>query len=119
MPYSDGYVVPVPRAKLAANRRLARKAGKLWIEHGALAVNECAADAVKPGELASFPQGAKLKDGETVVFSWIAYRSRKERDRINAKVMADPRLAPMMDPARLPFGGKRMVWGGFKPVVRL
>ena len=119
MPYIDGYVVPVPLARFADYRRLARKAGKVWIEHGALAVNECVADDVKSGKLTSFPQSVKLKDDETVVFSWIVYRSRKDRDRINALVMADPRLASMMDPASLPFDGKRMFWGGFKPIVQL
>ena len=88
--YIDGYVVPVPLARLAAYRRLARKAGKVWIEHGALAVSECVADDVKPGKFTSFPQSVKLKDGETVVLSWIVYRSRRDRDRINALVMADP-----------------------------
>ena len=119
MTYIDGYVLPVPLAKLAAYRRLARKAGKVWIEHGALAVNECVADDVKPGKLTSFPQSVKLKQGETVVFAWIVYSSREARDRINAKVMADPRLASMMNPASHPFDGRRMFWGGFKPIVQL
>ncbi len=119
MPYIDGYVVPVPRAKLAAYRRLARKAGKVWIEHGALAVNECVADDVKPGKLTSFPQSVKLKSSETVVLSWIVYRSRRDRDRVNAKVMADPRLTGMHDLKALPFDARRMFWGGFKPIVQL
>jgi len=119
MSYVDGFVVPVPQAKLAAYRRLARKAGKIWREHGALHYVECVADDVKPGKATSFPQAVKLKPGEVVVFSWIVYASRRERDRINKKVMSDPRLADMMDPKLLPFDGKRMFWGGFKPLVEL
>ena len=119
MPYIDGYVLPVPLARLAAYRRLARKAGKVWIEHGALAVNECVADDVKSGKLTSFPQSVKRKHGETVVLSWIVYRSRRDRDRINARVMADPRLAAMQHSETLPFDAKRMFWGGFKPIVQL
>ena len=117
--YVDGFVVPVPTKNLAAYRRMARKAGKVWIEHGALQYTECVADDVKPGKRTSFPQSVKLKDGETVVFSWIVYKSRAQRDRVNAKVMADPRLAEMMNPKSLPFDGKRMFWGGFKGLVEL
>jgi len=117
--YVDGFVVPVPKRKLQAYLKLARKAGKIWREHGALEYRECAADDVKPGKHTSFPQSVKLKPGETVVFSWVIYKSRKQRDRINAKVMKDPRLADMMDPKKLPFDGKRMFWGGFKAVVEL
>ena len=117
--YVDGFVVPVPTKNLAAYRRMANKAGKVWIEHGALQYRECVADDVKPGKTTSFPQSVKLKEGETVVFSWIVYKSRKDRDRINAKVMADPRLAAMMDPKSMPFDGKRMFWGGFKSLVEL
>ena len=115
--YVDGYVVPVPKAKLAAYRSMARKCGKVWIEHGALAVRENVADDVKPGKLTSFPQAVKLKADEVVVFSWIVFKSRRDRDRINAKVMADPRLAALMDPKSMPFDGKRMFWGGFKVLV--
>jgi uncharacterized protein YbaA (DUF1428 family) len=117
--YVDGFVVPVPQAQLAAYRRMARKAGKIWIEHGALEYTECVADDVKPGKLTSFPQAVKLKPDEVVVFAWIVYRSRRERDRINAKVMADPRLKSMMDPKAMLFDGRRMFWGGFKPLVDL
>ena len=117
--YVDGFVVPVPKKNLVAYRRMARKAGKVWIEHGALQYTECVADDVKPGKRTSFPQSVKLKDGETVVFSWIVYKSRAQRDRVNAKVMADPRLAEMMNPKSLPFDGKRMFWGGFKGLVEL
>lgn len=117
--YVDGYVVPVPKANLAVYRKLAKKAGAIWIEYGALAVRECVADDVKPGKLTSFPQAVKLKADEVVIFSWIEYKSRRDRDRINAKVMADPRLALMMDPKNAPFDGKRMFWGGFKTLVAL
>ena len=117
--YVDGFVVPVPRSNLDAYRRMSRKAGKVWLEHGALQYWECAGDDVKPGKVTSFPQAVKLKDDETVVFSWILYKSRRDRDRINAKVMKDPRLADMMDPKRLPFDGMRMFWGGFKSIVEM
>lgn len=117
--YVDGFVVPVPKQNLAAYRRMARQVGKLWIEHGALAVRECVADDVKPGKLTSFPQSVLLKDDETVVFSWVVYSSRKARDRINAKVMADPRMAKMMDPKNIPFDGKRLIHGGFKGMLEL
>jgi uncharacterized protein YbaA (DUF1428 family) len=117
--YVDGYVLPVPKRKLAAYRRLAQKAGKVWRDHGALEVRECVADDVKPGKLTSFPQSVKLRQGETVVFSYIVYKSRAQRDRVNAKVMKDPRLQNMMDPRNMPFDGKRMFWGGFKGLVEL
>ncbi|ANB16307.1 DUF1428 domain-containing protein [Dokdonella koreensis] len=118
MSYVDGFVLPVPKDKLAAYRALARKAGKIWKEHGALAYVECVADDVKPGKVTSFPQSVKLKPDEVVVFSWIVYASRAQRDRINKKVMADPRLAGL-DMKNVPFDGKRMFWGGFKPIVQL
>lgn len=119
MNYVDGFVVPVPTKNLAAYRKLARKAGKIWREHGALEYIECVADDVKPGKVTSFPQSVKLKAGETVVFSWIVYKSRAQRDRVNAKVMKDPRLTGMMNPQALPFDAKRMFWGGFKGIVEL
>ena len=119
MSYVDGFVVPVPTKNLPAYRRMARKAGKVWRDHGALDYNECVADDVKPGKHTSFPQSVKLKAGETVVFSWIVYKSRAHRDRVNAKAMADPRLADMMDPKKMPFDGKRMFWGGFKVFVKV
>ena len=117
--YVDGYVVPVPKKKIAVYRKLARKAGKVWIEHGALAVHENVADDVKRGKWTSFPRAVKLKKGEVVVFSWIVFKSRQQRDKVNAKVMKDPRLAKMMDPKNPPFDGKRMFWGGFKSLVVL
>jgi uncharacterized protein YbaA (DUF1428 family) len=119
MAYVDGFVVPVPKKKLQAYRRMAAKAGKIWREHGALEFRECVADDVKPGKYTSFPQSVKLKPGETVMFSWIVYRNRKQRDRVNARVMKDKRMAPMMDPKAMPFDGKRMFWGGFKVMVDL
>ena len=119
MSYVDGIVIPVPKANLAAYRSMARKAGKVWREHGALHYTECVADDVKPGKVTSFPQAVKLKADEVVVFSWIVYKSRRDRDRIMKKVMSDPRLASMMDPKSMSFDGKRMFWGGFKPIVEL
>ena len=119
MAYVDGFVVPVPKKRLAAYRRMARKAGKVWREHGALHYMECVADDVKAGKVTSFPQAVKLKPDEVVVFSWIVFASRRDRDRVNRKVMGDPRLAAMMDPKTLPFDGRRMFWGGFKPMVEL
>ncbi len=115
--YVDGIVVPVPKKNLAAYRRMAQKSGKVWREYGALEYRECVADDVKPGKWTSFPQSVKLKAGETVVFSYVVYKSRKDRDRIIAKVMQDSRLAKMMK--SMPFDGKRMFWGGFRPIVSL
>jgi uncharacterized protein YbaA (DUF1428 family) len=119
MSYIDGFVIPVPTNKVAAYRRLAAKAGKIWMEYGALQLVESLADDVKPGKYTSFPQSVKLKKGEKVVFSFIVYKSRKDRDRINKKVMNDPRIAKMMDPKNPPFDMKRMFVGGFKAMVEL
>jgi uncharacterized protein YbaA (DUF1428 family) len=119
MPYVDGFIVAVPQKNLDAYRSMARKAGKVWREHGALEFRECVADDVKVGKWTSFPQSVKLKPGETVVFSYIVYKSRAHRDRVNAKVMKDPRLKNMMDPKAMPFDGKRMIYGGFKVLVEL
>lgn len=119
MKYVDGFIVPVPKKNLPAYRRMAQKAGKVWREHGALEVKECIADDVKVGKLTSFPRSVKLKAGETVVFAWITYKSRAHRDRVNAKVMKDPRLAKMMDPRGMPFDGKRLIYGGFKTFIDL
>jgi uncharacterized protein YbaA (DUF1428 family) len=117
MSYVDGFVVPVPRKNLPAYRRMAKKAGKVWREHGALEYKEWISDDVKVGKLTSFPRSVKLKPGETVVFSYIVYKSRAHRDRVNAKVMNDPRLAEMMDPKSTPFDGKRLIYGGFKILI--
>jgi len=117
MSYVDGYVLPLPKKNIEAYRRMAQKAGKVWRDHGALEYIECVADDVKPGKHTSFPQSVKLKPAETVVFAYIVFKSRAHRDRVNAKVMKDPRLADMMDPKAMPFDGKRMFWGGFKTFV--
>ena len=119
MAYVDGFVVPVPRKKLQAYRRMAQKAGKVWREHGALDYKECVADDVKWGKRTSFPRSVKQKAGETVMFSYIVYKSRADRDRVVAKVMKDKRLAAMMDPKKVPFDAKRMIYGGFKVMVDL
>ena len=117
MAYVDGFIVPVPKKNVEAYRRLARKAGKIWREYGALEFKECVADDVKMGKRTSFPRSVKRKPSETVMFSYIVYKSRKDRDRINAKVMKDPRLAKMMDVKAMPFDAKRMIYGGFKVLV--
>jgi uncharacterized protein YbaA (DUF1428 family) len=117
MQYVDGFVVPVPKKSLPAYRRMAQKAGKVWRDHGALEFRESVADDVKVGKRTSFPRSVKRKPNETVVFSWIVYKSREHRDRVNAKVMKDPRLAKMMNPKAMPFDGKRMIYGGFKILV--
>ncbi len=119
MVYVDGFIVPVPKKNLAAYRNLARKAGRIWKEFGALEFKECVADDVKVGKWTSFPRSVKRKPNETVVFSYIVYKSRRDRDRINAKVMKDPRLAKMMAGKDMPFDGKRMIYGGFKTIVDL
>ena len=112
--YVDGFVVPVPKKNLEAYRTMARKAGRVWKDHGALDFVECVADDVKPGKVTSFPQSVKLKPGEVVMFSWIVYKSRAHRDRVNARVMKDPRLAAAMTGRKMPFDVKRMAYGGFK-----
>jgi uncharacterized protein YbaA (DUF1428 family) len=117
MRYVDGYVLPVPKKHLTAYRRMALKAGKVWREHGALEVRECAGEDLDVKWGSTFPRQMKLKPGETVVFSWIVFKSRRDRDRVNAKVMKDPRLAKMMDPKAMPFDAKRMVYGGFDVLV--
>ena len=119
MPYVDGFIVAVPKKKLADYVRMAKKAGKIWREYGALDYREWVAEDVKVGKLTSFPRSVKLKPGETVVFSWITYKSRAQRDKINAKVMADARLKSMMDPKALPFDAKRMIYGGFESLVKV
>ena len=115
--YVDGFVLPVPKKKLKAYQAMAKRASKVWLDHGALDYVEAVADDVKPGKWTSFPQSVKLKKGETVVFAYVVYKSRAARDKCMAKVMKDPRLADMMDPKNMPFDGKRMFWGGFKTIV--
>ena len=113
MPYVDGFVVPVPKKNIKAYLAIAKKAAKVWREHGALEVRECVADDVKVGKWTSFPRSVKLKPSETVVFSYIVFKSRRDRDKVNAKVMKDPRLNDMMSGKDMPFDGKRMIYGGF------
>ncbi len=115
MAYVDGFIVAVPKKKLAAYRKLAKLGGKVWREHGAIDYKECIADDVSIGKITSFPRAVKQKQGETVVFAWISYKSRAHRDRVNKKVMADPRLKNMG--RNMPFDGKRMIYGGFKVMV--
>ena len=117
MLYVDGYVLPVPKKNVQIYRRMAQKAGRVWRQHGALEFRECAGDDLKAPWGKSFLQMAKAKRGETVFFSWIVFKSRRHRDRVNARVMKDPRLAKMMDPKTMPFDSKRMANGGFKVLV--
>ena len=119
MAYVDGFILAVPKKNLEAYREMASKAGAVWREYGALSYVECVADDVKPGKLTSFPQAVQLEPDEVVVFSWITYKSRAQRDSINEKVMKDPRLAAMMDPNAPIFDGKRMIFGGFETIVEL
>ena len=116
MPYVDGYVLPIPKNKVSAYRRIARKAGKIWREHGALEYRECVGEDLNIKKVVPFPRSAKAKPGETVVFAWIVYKSRAHRDRVNAKVMKDPRLMSM-DMKSMPVDMRRMVYGGFKVIV--
>ena len=116
MSYVDGYVLPVPKDKISAYRRLARQAGTIWREHGALEYRECVGDDLEIDGMLSFPQGIQAQPGETIIFAWIVFRSKAHRDRVNAKVMQDPRLANM-DPQTMPFDCKRMLYGGFKTLV--
>ena len=116
--YVDGVVLPLPHKNVEAYRRFSLDAGKVWREHGALEYIECIADDVKPGKLTSFPQAVNLEPDETVVFAWIVYETREHRDRVNAAVMKDPRMANM-NPKTMPFDTKRMIWGGFKSFVEV
>jgi uncharacterized protein YbaA (DUF1428 family) len=115
--YVDGFVIPVPKRNLAAYRRMAQKAGKIWREHGALEIRECAGDDLNVKMCRPFPRGIKAKPRETVIFSWIVYKSRADRDRVNARVMKDPRIKSLCDPKHMPFDGDRMLYGGFKTIV--
>lgn len=117
MSYVDGFVLPVPTKNLQVYRRISQRAGKIWREHGALEYRECAGDDLEVKFGVSFTRTIKLKPGETVVFSWIVFKSRAHRDRVNAKVMKDPRMAKIMGGAPMPFDVKRMVYGGFKIIV--
>jgi uncharacterized protein YbaA (DUF1428 family) len=115
--YVDGFVLPVPKKKLAAYRRMSQKASKIWRDHGALEYRECAGDDLAAKVGLSFPKGIKTKPGETVVFAYIVYKSRAHRDAVNAKVMKDPRIGGMCDPNDMPFDCARMLYGGFKTIV--
>ncbi len=115
--YVDGFVLPVPKKNVQTYRRMSRKAGMVWRDHGALEYRECVGDDLNVKGVVPFSRGVKAKPGETVVFAWIVFKSRAHRDRVNAKVMKDPRLAKMMDPESMPFDSKRMVYGGFKILV--
>ncbi|MCI0365902.1 MAG: DUF1428 domain-containing protein [Phycisphaerales bacterium] len=117
MPYVDGFVLPVPKKKLPAYRSMSAKAGKVWRDHGALDYKECVGDDLNTGMGMPFPKLVKPKTGETVVFSYIVFRSRAHRDKVNAKVIKDPRLAKMMRLGAMPFDVKRMAYGGFKVIV--
>lgn len=117
MPYVDGFVIPIPKKNIPAYKKMARKAGKIWREHGALEYRECVGEDLNLKMGLPFPKLAKTRPGETVVFSWIVYRSRAHRDRVNAKIMKDPRIAKMMHPDAPPFDVKRMSYGGFEVLV--
>ncbi|HTE42613.1 MAG TPA: DUF1428 family protein [Steroidobacteraceae bacterium] len=116
MSYVDGFVVPVPKKNVVAYRKLAKKTGKVWIDHGAVEYREFVADNVPMGKLTSFPQSVKLKKDEVVVFAYIVYKSRRDRDRVNKLAMKDPRVVNI-GPQSMPFDTKRMFWGGFKSIV--
>lgn len=115
--YVDGFLIAVPKKNVEAYRRMAAKAGKVWREHGALAYCECAGDDLKVKGVVPFTSAAKTKPNETVIFSWILYKSKAHRDRVNAKVMKDPRITAMMHEKEMPFDMKRMSYGGFKMIV--
>ncbi len=117
--YVDGFVLPIPRKNLAKYKKMAKIAGKVWLDHGAIDYVECIADDVQAGKITSFPQSVKLKKGEVVFFSWATYKSKAHRNQVMKKVMEDPRLAMYADENAMPFDGMRMFWGGFKPVVKL
>ncbi len=118
MAYIDGFVLPVPKKNLALYRKMATVAGKAWRKYGALEYIEAVADDVKPGKWTSFPQSVKLKKGEVVVFAYVVYKSRSQRDKVMKKVMANKKICEMFQ-KNMPFDGKRMFWGGFKPIVSL
>jgi uncharacterized protein YbaA (DUF1428 family) len=117
MTYVDGYIVPVPKKKLAAYRRMAKKVGAIWMEHGALSYVECVAVDVKKGKWTSFPRSVKLKPNETVILAWATFKSRKARDAVMAKSMTDKRSIRIMNSKTMPFDGKRMIFGGFKTMM--
>ena len=117
--YVDGFVLPVPKKKMAAYRRMAKKASKIWREFGALDYKECVGDDLQVKVGLPFPKGIKAKPGETVVFSYIVYKSRAQRDAVNARIMKDPRILKLCDPKDMPFDSNRMLYGGFKAIVEI
>ncbi len=117
MSYVDGYILPVPKKAIKTYQSIAAKAGKIWKEHGALDYKECVLEDPTHHGMVPFAKAAKVKPGETVVFAYVLYKSRKHRDSVNAKVMKDPRLSTMCDPKKMPFDVKRMVYGGFQTIV--
>ena len=119
MPYVDGFVIPIPADKIEIYRKIAAKAGKVWMEYGALEYRECVGDDLEVEKMVPFPKLAKTKPGETVVFSWIVFKNKAHRDKVNAAVMKDPRLNEMMEGTEMPFNMKRMAYGGFKTIVDL
>jgi uncharacterized protein YbaA (DUF1428 family) len=119
MRYFDSFVLPLPKTNLAAYKKMAKLAARVWMDHGALSYVECIADDVKPGKVTSFPQAVKAKQNEVVVVAFVTYKSRAQRDAVLRKVMKDPRLAAMMDTGASPFDVKRMFWGGFKGLVEV
>jgi len=117
--YVDGFVLPLPKKNLAAYRRMAKAASKVWRDHGALDYRECVGDDLSVKVGLPFPKGIKSKPGETIVFAFIVYKSRAHRDQVNAKVMKDPRIAEMCDEKSVPFDCARMIYGGFKTIVEI
>jgi uncharacterized protein YbaA (DUF1428 family) len=117
MPYVDGFVIPIPKKNMAAYRRMATQAGKIWMQHGALEYRECVGDDLKNTWGVSFPKLAGAKAADTVLFSWIVYKSKAHRDSVNAKIMKDPRIIKMMQNKKPPFNAKKMAYGGFKTIV--
>jgi uncharacterized protein YbaA (DUF1428 family) len=117
--YVDGFVLPVPKKKLAAYVRMAKKASRIWKEYGALDYKECVGDDLNVKMAMPFPKGIRSRSGETVMFSYIVYKSKAHRDSVNAKIMKDPRIAEMCNPKNMPFDCKRMLYGGFKAIVEI
>lgn len=116
--YVDGFVIPVPKSNLDEYKKMAEISAQVWLDHGALSYTECMADDVPDGQYTSFPKSVQSKEDETVFFSYIEYKSREHRDQVNQDAMKDPRIAHMMDPNKLPFDGKRLIWGGFTKMIR-
>ncbi len=118
MSYVDGYVLPIPKKNVAAYKKMASKAAKVWKDHGALEYHECVGEDMSPGFGVTFPAAFKAKKTETIVFAYVVFKSRAHRDKVNTAVMKDPRLCNMVDMKKMPFDCKKMVWGGFKSLVK-